>query len=92
MSLEADRAPINERIALLEASISTLEKQLEKEIQCHAAEIEKLKTRVAEQSTTIDSLNLLLEEQKAENQSLKSKYSSTVRVGSFIRCPSKCNF
>ena len=79
-ALEADRAPIEERIRELEDKVVSLSQLLEKEVGARADDIRALTEQVERKAKELDSLNAKLEEQEAENQSLKHKYSSTIRV------------
>lgn len=79
-ALEADRVPIEKRIIELEDKISELSEQLKHEIESRNNDNTRLSKLIAEKTQEIDSLSAQLEEQQAENQSLKHKYSSTIRV------------
>ncbi len=80
ISLEADRQPTEEKIFQLESNITSLRNELDKEMSLHMEEVKRLKENIEEQNKEISSLSSRLEEQQAENQSLKYKYSSTIRV------------
>lgn len=81
--LESDRVPLEERVEELKNNVMSLNSKLEKEAASYTAEIERLTSITQELNKETESLKALLEEQQAENQSLKLKYSSTIRVGTW---------
>lgn len=81
MSLEADRVPLEEQIKELKNNVISLKKKLNEEAASYTAEIQRLTSITEELNKETESLKALLEEQQAENQSLKLKYSSSIRVG-----------
>ncbi|XP_065207039.1 coiled-coil domain-containing protein 186 isoform X2 [Planococcus citri] len=78
-ALEAERAPIEKRIAELEDKIVELSEQLKNEIDSRNNDNTRLTKLITEKTKEIESLAAQLEEQQAENQSLKHKYSTTIR-------------
>lgn len=78
--LEADRIPLEKQIEELKNNVMSLKNKVEKEAASYTAEIDRLTSITKELNKETESLKALLEEQQAENQSLKLKYSSTIRV------------
>lgn len=58
----------------------SLSQVLETEISARAEDIRALTKQIEDKTKELDEVNSKLEEQEAENQSLKHKYSSTIRV------------
>lgn len=100
LSLETDRAPLEKYVRELEAKVTSLTENLKKEIMTRETDVKELSSQLAERTQNISEFKAKLEDQEAENQSLKHKYSITIReltkeVQQYRKCkqfdPTECN-
>lgn len=78
--METDRAPLEKYVRELEAKVTSLTENLKKEIMTRETDVKELSSQLAERTQNISEFKAKLEDQEAENQSLKHKYSITIRV------------